>query len=51
MIPEPETGTGHLQRASTRVVLARTGLDLVSFEAAATCMRSVDDPQKTLNYY
>ena len=47
VIPEPETKTWDTSSVFDRVVLASDGLwDLVSFEAAATCMRSVDDPQK-----
>ena len=47
MIPEPETRTWETSNVFDRVVLASDGLwDLVSFEAAAACMRSVDDPQK-----
>ena len=47
VIPEPETRTWETSNVFDRVVLASDGLwDLVSFEAAAACMRSVDDPQK-----
>ena len=37
---------GHLQRLRPRRTSFGRLWDLVSFEAAATCMRSVDDPQK-----